>query len=42
MPRVSLNVNAPDFELADYNGRQVKLSELLGRNVFLVFNRTFA
>jgi peroxiredoxin len=33
---------APDFELADSEGRQVRLSNYRGiRNVFLVFNRGF-
>lgn len=33
---------APDFELADSEGRQVRLSSYRGmRNVFLVFNRGF-
>jgi peroxiredoxin len=41
MPRVSLNTPAPDFELADYTGKPVRLSALRGRNVLLVFNRTF-
>ncbi|MBN2387207.1 MAG: redoxin domain-containing protein [Anaerolineales bacterium] len=41
MSKVALNTPAPDFELADYTGRPVRLSDLLGRNVVLVFNRTF-
>ncbi len=41
MPQVALNVPAPDFELADYTGRTVRLSDFHGRNVLLVFNRGF-
>jgi peroxiredoxin len=41
MPRISLNTPAPDFELADYTGSPVRLSDLRGRNVLLVFNRGF-
>jgi peroxiredoxin len=41
MPRVSLNTPAPEFELPDYTGEMVRLSSLHGRNVLLVFNRTF-
>jgi peroxiredoxin len=41
MPRISLNTPAPDFELADYTGKPVSLSDLRGRNVLLVFNRGF-
>ena len=43
MPRVALNVPAPDFTLPDLNGSPVSLSDFRGRkNVLLVFNRTFA
>jgi len=41
VPKVALNAPAPDFELADYTGKQVRLSGLRGKNVLLVFNRTF-
>jgi peroxiredoxin len=42
MPRVALNAPAPDFELADYTGKTVHLSDFRGRtNVLLVFNRGF-
>jgi peroxiredoxin len=43
MPRVALDVPAPDFTLPDLNGNPVSLSNFLGsKNVLLVFNRTFA
>ena len=42
MPQVSLNVPAPDFSLADFRGRPVRLAEFRGRQpVVLVFNRGF-
>jgi peroxiredoxin len=41
MPRISLKSPAPDFELPDYTGQPVRLSNLRGSNVVLVFNRTF-
>jgi peroxiredoxin len=41
MPKVSLKTPAPDFELADFKGKSVRLSELWGKNVLLVFNRGF-
>ena len=42
MPRVSIDVPAPDFELADYRGETFRLADLRGeRNVLLVFNRGF-
>jgi peroxiredoxin len=42
MARVEINVPAPRFELADFAGSLVKLSDLLGKtNVLLVFNRGF-
>jgi len=38
-----LNSPAPDFELADYSGRLIKLSDFRGKqHVLLVFNRGFA
>ena len=43
MPRVALNVPAPEFTLADQDGSPVSLSDFRGsKNVLLVFNRTFA
>ena len=43
MPRVSLNVTAPDFTLPDLEGTPVSLSDFRDReNVLLVCNRGFA
>jgi len=40
--KAQLNKEAPDFTLADFNGRQVSLSDFRGqKNVLLVFNRGF-
>jgi len=41
MARVAINTPAPDFELADYTGKQIRLSDYRGQNVLLVFNRGF-
>jgi peroxiredoxin len=42
MPKVSLNTPSPDFELTDFGGRQVRLSEFQGKQqALLVFNRGF-
>lgn len=42
MARVELNVPAPLFELADFTGSKVKLSDFREKaNVLLVFNRGF-
>jgi peroxiredoxin len=41
MSKVALNTPAPDFELADYTGKQVRLSNFCDRNVLIVFNRGF-
>ena len=42
MSKVSLNTIAPDFTLADFQGKTVKLSDFLGKShVVLVFNRGF-
>lgn len=42
MPRVDLNVIAPDFSLEAWDGRAVNLSDYkLKKNVMLVFNRGF-
>jgi peroxiredoxin len=42
MARVELNAVAPEFELLDWQGEMVRLSDYRDRkHVVLVFNRTF-
>ena len=42
MSSVSLNAIAPDFDLEDYRGQTVRLSDYYGlKHVVLVFNRGF-
>lgn len=42
MSMVSVNLPAPDFELADWKGNLVRLSGYRGQSsVLLVFNRGF-
>ena len=42
MPDVELNKPAPDFQLPDVQGRNVRLSDFAGKkHVLLVFNRGF-
>ncbi len=42
MPRVEIQSPAPDFRLADFRGREVRLSDFRGKGpVVLVFNRGF-
>jgi peroxiredoxin len=42
MPKVKINTKAPDFELTDFNGKALRLSDFQGKsNIFLVFNRGF-
>ena len=42
MPQVSINAVAPDFELSDYTGKPVRLSDYRGKtDILLVFNRGF-
>jgi peroxiredoxin len=42
MPRVSLNIKAPDFSLEDVNGNVFSLSDAFGKqNVILILNRGF-
>jgi len=42
MTVISLDAPAPDFELADFRGKCIRLSDYQGhKNVFLVFNRGF-
>jgi len=43
MARVQIETPAPDFELEDFMGRMVRLSDFQGdKHVVLVFNRGFA
>jgi peroxiredoxin len=43
MAKVALDKPAPEFELKDYRGQTVKLSDFRGqKRVLLVFNRGFA
>ncbi len=40
--KVEINTPSPDFELADFNGRPVRLTDFRGeKHVVLVFNRGF-
>ena len=42
MPKVQLNSKAPDFNLTDFHGQPVRLSDFFNKkNVLLVFNRGF-
>jgi peroxiredoxin len=42
MSKVPLNKPAPTFELNDYHGQPIKLTEFQGKtNVVLIFNRGF-
>ena len=42
MPDVQIDKPAPDFQLSDYQGNDVRLSDFVGRkHVLLVFNRGF-
>jgi peroxiredoxin len=42
MPKVQLNLPAPDFNLNNFSGQPVKLSDFRHKNhVLLVFNRGF-
>ncbi len=42
MSKISMNAPAPDFELADFTGKRIRLSNYKGNsNVLLVFNRGF-
>lgn len=43
MPKVALNTPAPDFNLQNFQGEPVRLSDFRGNSkVLLVFNRGFA
>jgi peroxiredoxin len=42
MPRVEVGARAPEFDMEDFSGKRVRLSDFLGKNrVLLVFNRGF-
>jgi peroxiredoxin len=42
MPRVAIDRNAPDFQLDDFNGKLIRLSDFTGlKHIILVFNRGF-
>ncbi len=42
MPKVSVNMPAPDFKLTDHRGKEFSPQDYLGKkNVVLVFNRGF-
>lgn len=41
MSKVAIHTPAPDFYLMDHMGKMIHLSDFRGRNVVLVFNRTF-
>jgi peroxiredoxin len=42
MSEIKLNQPAPDFEMSDFRGKTIRLSDFKGKmNVLLVFNRGF-
>jgi peroxiredoxin len=42
MPKVTLDLPAPDFILKDFKGETVSLKDFTGKfNILLVFNRGF-
>jgi len=42
MPKVSLNAQAPDFNLTNFEGQPISLTDFKGeKQVLLVFNRGF-
>lgn len=42
MPKVSLNAQAPDFNLTNFKGQPISLTDFKGeKQVLLVFNRGF-
>jgi peroxiredoxin len=42
MPRAVIDRNAPDFQLNDFNGKTVRLTDFRGqKHIILVFNRGF-
>jgi peroxiredoxin len=43
MPKISINLPAPDFSLPTYDGQAFQLGEYFGKNkILLIFNRGFA
>lgn len=41
--KVKINKPAPDFELEDFHGKEIRLSAYRGKkHVLLIFNRGFA
>lgn len=41
MSKASLNKKSFDFTLNDFSGKKIALSDFLGKNVILIFNRGF-
>jgi len=42
MSKVELNCPAPDFQLNDFNGKLVRLTDFRGqKHIILIFNRGF-
>ncbi|MHB0923668.1 MAG: redoxin domain-containing protein [Bellilinea sp.] len=42
MPKVALNLPAPEFTLTNFKGEPVRLSDYKGKsNILIVFNRGF-
>jgi peroxiredoxin len=41
MSKIAFNTPAPEFELTDFSGSSVRLSDFRGENVLLVLNRGF-
>lgn len=43
MSKIAINTQAPDFELTNFRGESVRLSDFRGKkNLLLVFNRGFS
>jgi peroxiredoxin len=41
MSKVEINMPAPDFEIANFTGNNIRLADFRGKNVLLVLNRGF-